>query len=421
MFRPIFARSVDEVDWNILCKNPSAMGILEEYPDQINYDALAENPSAVDFFESRHNYVKWQEMKNPGFVDENFSGIPLGYNLVENMNAIHHIKKFVEKELQSKYRNEWFWTYLSSNPNAIEILERFPEHIDWKKLSGNPSAIELLEKNKDKIVWKKILKNTNASYALLREAITKLGMTTEPQNQKIFEPQVKEYWIKLSLNPNINAVRILISLHSFISQYMDFWSCFACNENPAAVKMIEDKLVRKELESSPTVELLKFVSRYPKAVYVFAENNMGTLLRMHDELVRKALERSHTVEILKILASNPSAIYLFTRENLQKCYIDFDYFTSGLCLNPKAIHILEQYIISLDYKALSENPNAIHLLFPLDTLRMKIKIASFKKELTAYVECPERKSRIFSTYSTPSATQLATSTTTKKRKISSSE
>lgn len=380
MFRPIFARSVDEVDWDTLCKNPSAMGILEEYPDQINYDVLAENPSAVDFFESRHNYVKRQEMKDPQFVDEFFSGIPLGYNLVENMNAIHHIRKFVDEEMNSEYRNEWFWTHLSGNPNAIEILERFPEHIDWKKLSGNPSAIELLEKNKDKIVWKKILKNTNASHALLREAITKLGMT-EYERMKPFTPKLKKYWSKLLANPNIVAVRIVQSHFKGSLRSDELLEYFATyNQNPVAVKMIEEKEMDLKRSSEKT-------------------------------------------KILEYLAYNPSAIYLFTRENLHKYNINLNLnnFLHNFCYNPKAIHILEENMESLDYKALSGNPNAIHLLFPLDTLRMKSKIASFKKELTAYVEFPERKSRIFSIYSTPSATQLVTSTTTKKRKISSYE
>lgn len=372
MFRPIFARSVDEVDWWTLSKNPSAIGILEEYPDQIDYNELAKNPNpnAVDFIECTHNYVKRQEMKDPDFPDTFLYGQPLGDILVENSNAIHHIRKFVEEELDPKYGNEWFWTSLSGNPNAIEILERFPEHIDWKKLSGNPNAIELLEKNKDKIVWVNILENTNASYALLREAITKLGMT---EKDIYSTPNIKTpiYWSVLHQNPNIGAVRILQS-HFKDSLPYDV----AYNENPVAVKMIEKNI-----------------------------------------LASKYVEKSKKKLFLQRLAFNPSAIYLFTRENLDKYSINLHNF----CYNPKAIHILEENMESLDYKVLSGNPNAIHLLFPLDTLRMKSKIASFKKELTAYVECPERKSRIFSIYSTPSATQLATSTTTKKRKISSSE
>jgi hypothetical protein len=38
------------------------------------------------------------------------------------------------------------WKWLSSNPNAIHLLEQNPNKIDWGCLSGNPNAIHLLEK-----------------------------------------------------------------------------------------------------------------------------------------------------------------------------------------------------------------------------------------------------------------------------------
>ena len=38
------------------------------------------------------------------------------------------------------------WEMLSSNPNAIHLLEQNPDKIDWNKLSWNPNAIHLLEK-----------------------------------------------------------------------------------------------------------------------------------------------------------------------------------------------------------------------------------------------------------------------------------
>ena len=41
------------------------------------------------------------------------------------------------------------WIYLSMNPNAINILEKYPDKVDWSILSENPRAINLLEKNLD--------------------------------------------------------------------------------------------------------------------------------------------------------------------------------------------------------------------------------------------------------------------------------
>jgi hypothetical protein len=45
------------------------------------------------------------------------------------------------------------WGWLSSNPNAIHLLEKNPNKIDWKVLSKNPNAIHLLETNPNKIKW----------------------------------------------------------------------------------------------------------------------------------------------------------------------------------------------------------------------------------------------------------------------------
>ena len=42
---------------------------------------------------------------------------------------------------------------ISSNPNALEYLEKNPDKINWFWLSLNPAAIPLLEKNLDKIQW----------------------------------------------------------------------------------------------------------------------------------------------------------------------------------------------------------------------------------------------------------------------------
>jgi len=45
------------------------------------------------------------------------------------------------------------WDYLSSNPNAIYLLEQNKDKINWHWLSENPNAIHLLEQNKNKINW----------------------------------------------------------------------------------------------------------------------------------------------------------------------------------------------------------------------------------------------------------------------------
>ena len=47
--------------------------------------------------------------------------------------------------------NKIDWDCLSSNPNAIFLLEQNPDKINWIRLSSNPNAIDLLEKSYNKI------------------------------------------------------------------------------------------------------------------------------------------------------------------------------------------------------------------------------------------------------------------------------
>ena len=45
------------------------------------------------------------------------------------------------------------WVWMSSNPNAIALLERNLDKVSWQLLSFNPNAIDLLEKDVDKVNW----------------------------------------------------------------------------------------------------------------------------------------------------------------------------------------------------------------------------------------------------------------------------
>jgi hypothetical protein len=65
-----------------------------------------------------------------------------------------------------------------------------------------------------------------------------------------------------------------------------------------------------------------------------------------------------------------------------------------LSFNPNAIHLLEQNPDRIDWEFLSGNPNAIHLLSKLDTVKMKQNNKAFAEELVAYVFNPLRLNRI---------------------------
>ena len=55
--------------------------------------------------------------------------------------------------------NKVNWIWLSSNHNAIYILEENLNKVDWELLSGNVNAVHILVKHLDKVRWMQFLKN----------------------------------------------------------------------------------------------------------------------------------------------------------------------------------------------------------------------------------------------------------------------
>lgn len=114
-----------------ICRNPSAMHLIEKYPEKIRWDDLSTNPSAMNLL-----------LANPDKIDWN--------QLSRNPAAIHLLEANPEKIK---------WLYLSENPSAMHLLEANPEKINWFTLSKNPAAIEMILANPDKIHWDSIWAN----------------------------------------------------------------------------------------------------------------------------------------------------------------------------------------------------------------------------------------------------------------------
>ena len=152
----------DNLDWDALCNNPNAIGIIEEEykkdPDskKLKWFFLCKNPKAI-------NILKKEYDRNPnkfGFLYWTF--------ICENPKAI----KILEEEYK-KDPNKLVWDALCNNPKAINIIimEYNKDHkstnINWEVLCNNPKAIKILEKeykkNPDstKIKWNILSGNTN--------------------------------------------------------------------------------------------------------------------------------------------------------------------------------------------------------------------------------------------------------------------
>ena len=80
------------------------------------------------------------------------------------------------------------WTHLSSNPNAIHILEQNLDKINWSAASRNPNTIHLLEQNPDKIHWSWLSSNPNAI-----DLLSKLDVILMCENCKSFTEELTAY------------------------------------------------------------------------------------------------------------------------------------------------------------------------------------------------------------------------------------
>ena len=99
------------------------------------------------------------------------------------------------------------WDDLSSNPNAIQLLEKNPDKIYWSWLSRNPNAIKLLEQNPDNIDWANLSHNKNAIHLLEKHDYSELDweyLSLNPNAIHILEQnQHKIDWSSVSTNPSI--------------------------------------------------------------------------------------------------------------------------------------------------------------------------------------------------------------------------
>jgi hypothetical protein len=82
------------------------------------------------------------------------------------------------------------WDNLSSNPNAISLLEQNMDKVYWDNFYCNPNAIHLLEKHMDKIHidmidWDYVSMNPNAIH-LLEKHVNMISWDYLSQNPDIF-------------------------------------------------------------------------------------------------------------------------------------------------------------------------------------------------------------------------------------------
>ena len=98
-----------------------------------------------------------------------------------------------------EYKLSWDW--LSYNPNALHLLEKYPEKINWKSLSSNPNAIHLLEKYPDKIHWENLSNNPDALH-MLKNNPNKICWDWLSTNPSIFEIDTEQTYTDIKKKAN---------------------------------------------------------------------------------------------------------------------------------------------------------------------------------------------------------------------------
>jgi hypothetical protein len=229
------------------------------------------------------------------------------YWLCKNPNAIPILEKNLDKV---------YWPLLSENPNAIRLLEKKPDKIYWPLLSRNPNAIHLLEENPDKVDWKQLSKNPNA-----------ISLIEKNLDKKIDEVN----WKQLSKNPN--AISILENNLNMVD-----WLVVCSNPNPKIIAFLERHLDLNTLSQAQW----KRLSANPNAIHLLEENQ--------DKVDWKELSKNpNAIRILQYRLDMVDPVFVCSNPN------------------PKIIPFLEEYLdlnrLSKDqWEELSANPNAIPIL-----------------------------------------------------------
>ncbi len=153
--------NIDKYGWEGLSVNPNATAMLEK---RIEYEKTL-TKKKYDSLESKIDWCKL--LSNSGILlyllnDFKLPSNKYLYSLLIDPNKSNEFLILCFKDEYLKG--------LSSNPNAIKILESNPDIIDYFRLSANPNAIKILDKILDKnphyIDNNNLFLNTNGSKLL---------------------------------------------------------------------------------------------------------------------------------------------------------------------------------------------------------------------------------------------------------------
>ena len=220
---PFLEKHLNKVDWYYLCENEESISILEQHPEKIEWLALSSNPNAMHLLRKNQDKIRWGRLC-----------------CNTNPEAILLLETRIHARIESRIPSEnIYWHGLSDNPNALPLLEKYPDKIVWSHASMNPGILPLLEKNLDKVEW---------TYMCNDEITVEVVHFLEKHVDKLCE----DCWHLLSERP------VAVPLLEKYPEYIDW---VRLSRNPAAIPLLEahpDKICWNQLSANPAALHLLF-------------------------------------------------------------------------------------------------------------------------------------------------------------------
>ena len=304
--------NLDKISWKNLSLNRNAIDILKKNKDKIDYSRLVLNENAINLIEEKLKLES--KLTEEQYYNLDYTNKLCFCGLSSNTNAIKLLKE---------NRSRIHWGYLSENENAVDLIESkfneteqsteddFRYHLSSYLLSTNRNAINLLEANQNLIRWAFLSENENA-IDIITKKIRYENNTMTIDNYIKLEERLENYevevidkicWNKLSGNPN--AIELI----------------------KQKIKMKERLVLRIAITNITTFEQLKrkvdyYISRWedknPNIIVDFTKKQL--LLYMDEPLDWSALSSNRNA--IKILFKNQDKIDWYALSANPSIFVD---------------------------------------------------------------------------------------------------
>ena len=219
---PIIEKNMNKVNFDYLSANINAVHLFDKYILELNLYNLASNPNPnvipilekhlTHLLQIRHfkqnKYKIWDADLVWTRISQNPNAMPIIEKNIDNINwraLMRNTNKKAIELLQKNLDKIQFYgsSELCKNPSAISIIEQIIEQrldrltdVDWMILSSNPEAIPILEKNLDKVRWFSVCRNPNAIPLIVKLDYELMRINNQPFFQELVAFVCHPNWLQ---------------------------------------------------------------------------------------------------------------------------------------------------------------------------------------------------------------------------------